>query len=168
MLSLLKETAAASSGYIRLEDLKPGRYEVLKFSLRDSQYGKRVVIDIDGGWIYLPEKMYKKFNTEKSIAKLNKDQYDFVFEGKSKRAPNAFKFTFEMHDSDATTSYTNDKDSDEKDDTKTDSDSDSNNEEDEDDVIIKPRATTNKKRKLNRKSSGASKNRAGTAKKNKK
>lgn len=167
MFSVLKETAASSSGYIRLEDLKPGRYEVLKFSLRESQFGKRVVIDIDGGWIFLPEKMYTKFNTEKSIAKLNKERYDFVFEGKSKRAPHAFMFTFEMHDSDATTTYANDEDSDDDENTHTDSDS-NNNDEDEDDVVIKPSASKNNKRKSNRKSSGASKSRAGTAKKNKK
>lgn len=157
MLSLLKETAESSSGYIRWKDLKPGRYEVLKFSLRDSQFGKRVVIDIDGGWIYLPEKMYKKFKTEKSIAKLNKERYDFVFKGQN-------KFTFEIHDSNAVNDINNEEseDDNDKDDNNDDIESDSNNDE-EDDIDIKPRVTKNTKHCDNRKSNDSSKRRAGTS-----
>lgn len=101
MLSALKASAAScsspASSYVRMSDLAPGRYPIRKFSLRDSQYGKRLVIEIEQGFMYLPEKMYKKFNTEKAINKLNKEQYDLVYEGKSDRAPNRLMFTFETH-----------------------------------------------------------------------
>lgn len=93
MLSTLKESAASCSTYIRMSNLDPGRYEIRKFSLRDSQYGKRLVIEVEQGYVYLPEKMLKKFNSEKEVNKLNRDRYDLVYEGNDSN-----KFTFEMHD----------------------------------------------------------------------
>lgn len=97
MLTVLKENAASCSRYIRMGDLTPGRYEIRKFSLRDSMYGRRLVIDINKGYIYLPEKMLEQFNTEKKVDKLNKDRYDLVYSGKDENAPQRLKFTFEMH-----------------------------------------------------------------------
>lgn len=98
MLSILKENAASCNNYVRMEDLNPGRYEIRKFSLRDSKFGgKRLVIDINKGYIFLPEKMTEKFNTEKAVAKLNKDRYDLVFRGKDDHAPYRLRFTFELH-----------------------------------------------------------------------
>lgn len=113
MLSVLKESAASCASYVRMVDLEPGKYHIHKFSLRDSKFGKRVVIEIDQGYMYLPEKMYKKFNTEKAIAKLNKEDYDFVYEGKK-------VFTFEKH-------TMSDNENDDDDDERSDDDNDTNN-----------------------------------------
>lgn len=99
MLKVLKECAAACSSFIRMADLDPGRYPIQKFSIRDSKYGKRLVIEVDEGYIYLPEKMIKKFKTEAAVNKLNKERYDLVFNGKDEHA-NRLDFTFEKHDSD--------------------------------------------------------------------
>lgn len=99
MLKVLKESASSCTTYVRMGDLAPGRYEIRKFCLRDSQYGTRLVIEIEQGYVYLPEKMLKKINTEKAINKINKDRYDLVYEGKDDGAPNRLNFTFEKHDS---------------------------------------------------------------------
>lgn len=96
MLKLLKESAASGTTYIRMSDLQPGRYGIRKFYLRDSQFGKRMVIEIDRGLIFLPQKMLKKINTEKGINKLNKDHYDLVYEGQDDRT-STLNFTFEKH-----------------------------------------------------------------------
>lgn len=95
MLSILKENAAASSSYIRMADLQPGRYKIDHFEFRDTQYGKRLVIEIDQGDLFLPKNMVKKINSESAIKKLNSERYDLVFEGKEK---NVLKFDFEKHD----------------------------------------------------------------------
>lgn len=101
MLSTLRKNAeSCNTGYIRLKDLPIGRYEIQKFSLRDSKYGsgKSLIIDIPKkGYLYLPEKMLAGLNTEVAIAKLNKDRYDFIFHGENKNPPFNLLFTFEMH-----------------------------------------------------------------------
>jgi len=107
LLAILKENAEACRNYIRLEDLEPGTYEIKRFSLRDTKFGKRLVIDINLGFLYLPEKMTRKFNTDAAIAKLNKKHYDFVYNGNNDEAQ---RFTFELHpeDDDVETSYCSD------------------------------------------------------------
>lgn len=94
MLSILKESAAACTSYVRMADLQPGRYEITRFEIRETQYGKRLVIEINQGMMFLPEKMMKKINSESAIKKLNNDRYDLVFEGKEN---NVLKFDFEKH-----------------------------------------------------------------------
>lgn len=98
MLNILKESAASCTSYVRMSDLNPGRYEIRKFFFRDSQFGKRLVIEIDQGFIFLPEKMLKKINSEKAVDKLNKDHYDLVYEGQDDHSPNRLNFTFEKHE----------------------------------------------------------------------
>lgn len=102
MLSILKENAASCNSYVRMEDLEPGTYEILTFSLRNTRNGKRLVMEIKEGSVYLPEKMMNKFNTEEAVAKLNKKRYDFIYEGKDEEAPNRKMFTFEIHRPSAT------------------------------------------------------------------
>lgn len=119
MLSTLRKNAeSCNTGYIRLKDLPPGRYEIQKFSLRDSNYGgKSLIIDIaQKGYLYLPEKMSAGLGTETAVTKLNKDRYDFIYYGEDKNAPHNLNFTFEMHDDDDDTDDTTDADVDEKED----------------------------------------------------
>lgn len=94
MLSILKESAATCSSYVRMGDLQPGKYVIDYFDVRETQYGKRLVIEIDQGIIFLPERMSKKISTESAIKKLNSERYDLVYEGKEN---NVLKFDFEKH-----------------------------------------------------------------------
>lgn len=99
MLSALRKMASSCSNYIRMKDLEPGRYEVSKFSLRDSKFGgKCLVIDIpEKGFMYLPQGMTEEFNTEEAVIKLNEGHYDFVYKGKYDFTPYNTDFTFELH-----------------------------------------------------------------------
>lgn len=99
MLSILRKVASSCSNYIRIKDLEPGRYEVSRFSLRDSKFGgKCLVIDIPKkGFMYLPQRMTEEFNTEEAVAKLNEGHYDFVYKGKDEFKPYNSDFTFELH-----------------------------------------------------------------------
>lgn len=99
MLSILRKNAAACTNYLRMKDLPPGRYEIRKFSLRNSKFGgKCLVIDIPKrGYIFLPQNMTEDFNTEEAVNKLNQDRYDFIYKGEDNYAPNDMRFTFEMH-----------------------------------------------------------------------
>lgn len=119
MLSTLRKNAeSCNTGYIRLKDLPTGRYEIEKFSIRDSIYGgKSLIIDIpEKGYLYLPDKMSAGLSTEAAVTKLNKDRYDFIYHGENKNAPHNLLFTFEMHDNDDDTEDTTDADIDEKED----------------------------------------------------
>lgn len=100
MLNILKKDAASFSNNIQFDKLKPGKYPIKKFSLRDSAYGgKRLVVDIDGGYLILPQKMTTHLKTEKAMNKLNNDRYIFVFKGKEKKPPHRIHFTFELNKS---------------------------------------------------------------------
>lgn len=101
MLSTLNKAAASTSArYIKFDELEPGTYQVNNFSLIDSKFGKGkkcVSIDISGGYVILPNKMTKCLNNEKKIAQLNKESYDFIYEGKDESPPYSIKFRFQMH-----------------------------------------------------------------------
>lgn len=98
MLSILKANADACTSYVRMEDLEPGSYAIKKFSLRESKFGgKRLVIDLDRGYMYLPEKMVRQVNTEAAIAKLNKERYNLVYYGRDDYALYRLRFTFAIN-----------------------------------------------------------------------
>lgn len=79
-MSALK-MACAKKSYQSFKDIVPGEYIVEKFSIVESSHGKRIRVDIDDKYMFLPERFANMLSVD-DINELNESPKIMVYGGK--------------------------------------------------------------------------------------
>lgn len=79
------------------KDLAPGEYIVQHFSTMDTIYGKRLRVDLDECYLYLPERFVKSLS-EAAVAELNLSPKIMVYTGKDVGNQNRLMLDFQSAD----------------------------------------------------------------------
>lgn len=90
-ISITNENSTTALGVLRLactkkkftsfKDFSTGQYVVNKFTIVETTYGKRVQIDLNDSYMYLPERFVHML-TQKDIDELNKSSKIMIYKGK--------------------------------------------------------------------------------------
>lgn len=91
-LDVLK-TACLKKSFRSFNDLVPGEYIIQHFTLMNTNFGKRVRIDMDDAYMYLPERFAMGLN-EAAIAELNASPKIMIFSGKDSKDRNRLILDF--------------------------------------------------------------------------
>lgn len=73
--------ACQKKNYQSFKDMQPGEYVVRRFNIVDTTHGKRIRIELDGTYMYLPERFVTML-TDDVINVLNKSPKIMVYGGK--------------------------------------------------------------------------------------
>lgn len=85
---------AASRRYISFDDLAVGEYKVNKFSFVESTYGRRIRVELDDGYMFLPRR-YMDLVTNKDMQHLNKTAPKIMkYDGKDVEQKNMLLISF--------------------------------------------------------------------------
>lgn len=114
LLNQFNKAATKSGGYLKFDDLQPGKYTVKRFAVmkKSSFGGKRVLVYLKDGYLILPSRMTEDFANAHAINKLNKRRYKFVFVGKDKDKKDRVDFRLEKNDDPETEEENTDEDDD--------------------------------------------------------
>lgn len=85
---------SASRPYISFDNLEIGEYKVNKFSFVESTYGRRIRIELDTGYMFLPRR-YMDLVSNQDLQLLNKSAPKIMqFDGKDEGQQNMLKIAF--------------------------------------------------------------------------
>lgn len=73
--------ACTKKKFVSFKDFSTGQYVVNKFTIVETTYGKRVQIDLNDSYMYLPERFVNML-TQKDIDELNKSSKIMIYKGK--------------------------------------------------------------------------------------
>lgn len=90
------KTACLTKTFKSFKDLAVGEYMINRFTHVDTKHGKRVRIDLDGYYMYLPERFSILSETE--IIELNSSQKIMIYSGKDSNNQNRLKLDFQAPD----------------------------------------------------------------------
>lgn len=99
-MSVLEELNEACVGtnntkkYYNWGDLQPGRYAVNHFELLEN-FGLKLFVFLENGYeLQMPERVFKKFNQQTQIDKMNTEKYILQYDGKDARKGNKLIIQF--------------------------------------------------------------------------
>lgn len=83
-LQQFNDVSKGVSKYITLDVLQIGiPYEITRFRLHDSMYGRCLIVDLAAGfWLVLPKRIGDLVSTEEQVNLLNSKKYWLVFKGR--------------------------------------------------------------------------------------
>lgn len=87
------KSACIKSSFKSFKDLAMGEYLINRFTFVDTNFGKRVRIDVDGFYMYLPERFSTL--TEAEITTLNSSQKIMIYSGKDAKHQNRLLLDFQ-------------------------------------------------------------------------
>lgn len=89
-MSLL-QSVCEKKKFISFKNISPGEFLVKNFSVVDTQHGVRIQIEVDNGYMYLPE----RFSVlSQSLDELNKSPKIMVYKGKDANDTNRLMLEF--------------------------------------------------------------------------
>lgn len=90
------KTACAKTTFKSFKDLAVGEYLINRFLFVDTHFGKRIRINLDGFYMYLPERFATL--TESELNDLNSSQKIMIYSGKDANNQNRLLLDFQETD----------------------------------------------------------------------
>lgn len=96
LLSLNSSAQKREPYYKNFSDLPLGSYTVKKFHLKDSDFGMKLLVEVEDFYLTLPKRFRDKITTEAQVEEINRSRWRITFGGRDPGNFSRFKIDFKI------------------------------------------------------------------------
>lgn len=94
LLSLNSSAQIREAYYKKFSDLPTGSYTVKRFHLKETNFGLRLLVEIEDFYLTLPQRFSEKINTQEQVKEINRGKWRLAYGGKDIANYNKLKIDF--------------------------------------------------------------------------